>query len=291
MTRSRDSTRSAARKIVRYFDSANRKVYSSAQILNLSRQHRNLWDTPISATAYFEFLHELTHFRHSNLSSPNYPAITRYIWREASPYEVALSLGPKAFLSHGTAAFLHSLSPSQPKVIHVNQEQRPKGSFDGQLTQDAIHSAFSREPRVSKRVYRYRRHRILLISGKHTGRLGVITINPKGAGVLPVTCLERTLIDISVRPVYAGGVKRVRKAFRAAKGRLSPSELFRMLRELDYVYPYHQVLGFYLDKSGYSENEYQPFLQLPIEFDFYITHGLADPQYDRRWRLFYPSDL
>ena len=40
------------------------------------------------------------------------------------------------------------------------------------------------------------------------------------------TDIERTLIDIIVRPMYAGGVARVLQCYIAAKSLLSPQKLF-----------------------------------------------------------------
>ena len=41
-------------------------------------------------------------------------------------YELALSLRPDSYLSHGSAAFLHGLTDQEPEFIYVNKEQSPK---------------------------------------------------------------------------------------------------------------------------------------------------------------------
>ena len=58
---------------------------------------------------------------------------TRYHVGLFSDYELALSLKPGAYLSHGTAAHLHNLIDQEPKTIYVNKEQSPKKSLDGIL--------------------------------------------------------------------------------------------------------------------------------------------------------------
>ena len=69
-----------------------------------------------------------------------------------------------------------------------------------------------------------------------------------------MTNVERTLIDITFRPVYAGGVLEVLKAFTQAKRQVTTKNLLKLLEEMDYAYPYHQAVGFYLESSGtYSE--------------------------------------
>ena len=50
----------------------------------------------------------------------------RYHWGPFSDNELALSLKPGAYLSHGTAALLHHLMDHDPATIYINKEQSPK---------------------------------------------------------------------------------------------------------------------------------------------------------------------
>jgi hypothetical protein len=108
---------------------------------------------------------------------------------------------------------------------------------------------------------------------------------------LPVTNLERTLIDIVVRPAYAGGPSQVLKTYHAAKDRMSVDQLLAILNKLDYVYPYHQSIGFLMQKTGYPEKSCAKLRALGINYDFYLAHGLHQPEYSEDWRLFYPKDF
>ncbi|MET5019919.1 hypothetical protein AAHH78_32915, partial [Burkholderia pseudomallei] len=96
--------------------------------------------------------------------------------------------------------------------------------------------------------------KIYLLKGAHTGHLGVITepvTDEGGQEVLAsLTNLERTLIDITVRPVYAGGVFEVDKAFELAKDRVSINRLVPILRKLDFAYHYHQAIRYNLERAG-----------------------------------------
>jgi len=106
---------------------------------------------------------------------------------------------------------------------------------------------------------------------------------------IDVTRLERTLIDITVRPAYAGGIYQVLEAYKGAKERISVNTLIATLKKLDYVYPYHQAIGFYMERAGYEESRTERLLQMGVSLDFYLVHGIKNPDYDSKWRLFYPK--
>lgn len=106
-----------------------------------------------------------------------------------------------------------------------------------------------------------------------------------------VTDVERTLIDVTVRPIYAGGVGRVLEAYRRARHKASIPKLLDTLHKLDHVYPYHQAIGFYLERAGYSGGHLTEFKKPKMEFDFYLGHGMRDPAYSDQWRVSYPPGM
>lgn len=220
-----------------------------------------------------------------------YRAFERYIWGEASPYEVALALRGGSYLSHRSAAFLHDLVSSEGQEIYANKEQSAKAAPRGTLTQEGIDRAFANHPRSSNYVFSYEEKRIVLMSGKQSGNLGVAPVSVPFGPSLLATGPERTLIDITVRPAYAGGPGEVLAAYRRARERISTGALFSMLETLQFVYPYHQAVGFYLQRAGYAGAELRRLRTAPRRFKFYLTHRMADPSFDPEWRVFYPADL
>src|SRR5690606_5588861 len=113
----------------------------------------------------------------------------------------------------------------------------------GQLTQKAIDAAFQKPQRQSETYTEYLGYRFVLLRGKHLKKLGVQTVDFPGSAPFSVTDIERTLIDITVRPAYSGGVFEVLKAYRQAKDRfkVSVNKLSGYLAKMDYLYPYHQA--------------------------------------------------
>lgn len=216
---------------------------------------------------------------------------TRYAAREVSPYAVGVTLLKDAYLSHGSAMFLHALTDQIPKTLYVNREQSPKPRPDAPLSQASINRAFRRPARKSTYMFKSPNVRYVLLSGKHTGRLEVSPMRTHLGEEVDTTRLERTLIDIVVRPDYAGGPAEVLRAYRAGTPRASVGTLLATLQKLDYVYPYHQCIGFLLQRSGAPESQLRRVEALGIRWDFCLTHQMTEPAFDSRWRIHYPQGL
>ena len=164
-----------------------------------------------------------------------------------TPYHYAVSLRNGTYLSHSSSINILGLTQQIPKVIYVNKEQSPKKQSLSPLTQEAIDRAFSNQQRSSKYIFKIGDYRIVLLSGKSSKNAGVEVDSILN---LPRTCLERTPIDITVRPRYTGGMFKVLEAFKSAIADINYKKLISYLNTMDYKYPYHQSLGFYLERAG-----------------------------------------
>jgi predicted transcriptional regulator of viral defense system len=159
------------------------------------------------------------------------------------------------------------------------------------LTQDALNRAFAREQRRSNLVFTNGAISVTIVAGKSTQKLGVEQIPDSNGQTFEATNLERTLIDIAVRPAYAGGIAEVLRAYRAARNRASVDRLLSLLDALDHVYPYHQAIGFLMERAGYNSDVCAKLAARGLKHDFYLAHGMEKPGYSKSWRLYYPQDL
>lgn len=280
----------AKRKIVAFFQNSERRVFSHRDLGTILSRNRVTWNLAYSTTVndFIDFLLQSTELRQAELKSEEYSLAARYAWGQVSPYLLALSIKRNGYLTHATAMFFHALTDQIPKTIYVNFEQSPKPR--GQLlSQESINRAFANTQRQTHYVFRYQDSQIAILAGKNTGRYGVVDMRDPANERVDVTNLERTLVDIAVRPDYAGGVYQVLQAFRSARKQMSVNVMLATLKHLDYVYPYHQVLGFYMQRAGYEESRLERLKKLPRRYDFYLAHDMRDKRLDPEWRLFYPA--
>lgn len=218
---------------------------------------------------------------------------TRYFVKTPSLYKSIQSISTKAYFSHYSAVEYHNLTNNLPKTIFISIEKsKPlKEIPKKQLLQEEVNKAFYMPPRISKNLTIEDTYTINLLQSKYSDALGIIHINYNDANI-NITDIERTLIDITVSPYYCGGCFEVLNVYKKAKGRINVKKMHEMLLKLDYIYPHHQAIGFYLEKAGYPEKDLKLF-DYDKNLRFFIQRELKekDRKYSERWNLFYPEFL
>ena len=299
-------------RAARLIEEQSRNVYTKRELADFLDKNTERIEAPVRISVQ-KFIDELTKI--GALTEKEIPAVTapkssqtaaalrregpaapyrsfkRLVTSRATALEVALSLRAGSYLSHATAVFIHGLTNEISRMVYANKEQSEKERPEGELTQASIDRAFANEARTSNYIFEFEGTRIVLLSGKNSGRLEVSDIPSSTGLALSTTKLERTLIDIAVRPAYAGGAFQVLEAYRGARERVSVSTLVATLKKLDYVYPYHQSIGFYMQAAGYSKAQLERLRSLGLKFNFYVSYRTRDAQYDSEWKVFHPAGL
>jgi hypothetical protein len=276
-----------------YWSISNKSVFSSTDISDLYKELKEKQKIPAKTphSAFLELLVNEFDMQVIDLPFPNRTE-KRYCLQGYSKHELTMSLRRGGYLSHGTAAFLHGFMDAEPSIVYLNYEQSPKPASKGVLTQAGIDLAFNNKPRITNNKATHGKYEIYLLNGKSTNQLAVIDFHTVRNEKLRTTSIERTLIDIAVRPVYAGGVNNVLSIYKSASDSLSIDIIIKVLKQLRYIYPYHQAIGFYLDRTGkYSPKELDPLQNMGLEFDFYLSNRISSKEYSSKWRIYYPTDL
>lgn len=292
----KESFDKASRDIIAFFEKTKLKAYTTHDIQRIFESHREEW----KIAAYRSYKHFITFLNERKiliLDVQNHEAhkSKKQILRkkDATPFDIGLTVKKDGYLSNYSAMQIHQLTLQLPKTIYISDEKyldisSPK-SNKVELDQESVDRAFLKPQRVATESYKsqYDGFRYVYLQKKHKSiNVGVTQING-----LAVTDLERTLIDIAVRPVYSGGAFEVLEAYKNAKRKADPLKISSYLDELDYIYPYHQLIGFYLDLVGFPKKSLQPFLDKKSNINFYQTYNLSNKKLNEKWGIYYPTGL
>lgn len=281
--------------IVRHFDGLPSRVLKLKDVRVALAEQRGFWRLAQNTTSA-QFVGFLGKHSKLNLYDFSFPQRSEkcYTWGDVPFLTILLSLKKGLHFSHYSAMRMNGLTEQSPKSFYLTAERATsKPTKKAQLNQSDIDQSFNRPARTSNNWVEYGDKKIYLLNGGDTGNLGVgiqQASDDDGEEVqVRVTNIERTLIDATVKPAYAGGVFEVAKAFALANERLSVNKLIPMLRKLDFTYPYHQAIGYYLERAGYRPNQLDLVRRLPMEHDFYLTHEMGKTRYEPTWKLFVPN--
>lgn len=214
----------------------------------------------------------------------------------AKALEIANLLLPKSYLSHFSSMYYHNLTQQIPKKIYLSVE-RHAYTTSQVLEQSVIDKALCKDARDVKPVLSLFGYEIYQLHSKEANRVGIkrVQIFDKD---YRIATLERTLIDIVVRNELSGGIEEVigvyKKVFEKHKKDISINKIIFILKKLDYTYPYHQVVGYLLSKSGFDATK----IKKEFEFrnDFFLTRGDINSNfdnlyYDEEFKIYIPKIL
>lgn len=285
----------AAQGVVRaHIEETGKAVYSQKDLYALIDINRNNWDLPQTTTPnrIVQRWIEIGLLNAHTFVLSNGEELLYFLHGEPSIYEIAVDLRSKSYISHYPAVYLHDLTTQVPKTIYTTQELSAKRQAPRILTQEGIHKAFSVPQRRSQLTTEFGEYTIVLLSGKHSSRSGVL-LSTRNKSAFSLTNVERTLIDITVRPNYAGGAFAVLDAFQKAVllYELSSNKFMATLKQLSFIYPYQQAIGFYLERCQYTGRLLDVLRNEISEFEFYLDYDMQERTFNKEWKIWHPIGM
>jgi len=214
----------------------------------------------------------------------------------AKAIEVATLLIPKSYLSYFSSMYYHNLTQQLPKKIYLSIERKSNAPHN-ELQQDVINKALCKDGRKPIVVLSILGYEIYLLHSKEANRVGIKIVQLYNKDYRIAT-LERTLIDIVVRNDLSGGIDEVIQAYKTSfdkyKKDISINKIIFILKKLDYIYPYHQVVGYLLSKSGFDATKFKK--EFEFKNDFFLARGsinedINNLDYDNEFKIYIPKIL
>lgn len=284
----------AKSKIEQYFDNNDKIIYGIHDLMIIFNSNNKKWNLSYATTfqKFVDFLIEKSYLEKIDLG-----AKILYGWKinkygEDIVYEIAINLKPRSYISHYSAMFLNNMTEQIPKTIYVTYDRETKlVNRNKKLEQSKIDLAFSEKKEAKEVSYTFNGYRFVLVNSPSSEKIGVKSIMLSTGLIIPVTNVERTLIDIIVRPELSGGIHEIIKAYKSVDT-VQIVKLKTYLRKKEYVYPFEQAIGFCLEYAGIDQEKVDLFFEdCELEYNFYLDRGLENPKFSNRWKLYYPNFL
>jgi len=211
--------------------------------------------------------------------------------RVSLPQLLAAWTEDRCYLSYATALAEHGLSERKKlNAIYLSQDLHIRKKEDRDIDLTAMTRSFSQSPRVSNCCGVLKTRKFYFIE-KKVGSEGITRKEVTFASckvALPMTNIERSLLDATISPFYSGGLQVVLEAYKEAK--IDLKRLGSIYASLSLAYPYWQRVGLLLELSGKSDIA-KKWLQAfgKPAYDFYMDHNFVKNwNYDKKWKIFYP---
>lgn len=233
------------------------------------------------------------------LTSRNGKNIVLYCSRslkELDPYELAKAMFPDGYFCNLSSIYYHSLTNQVPNSVYICHETISawQKAHTSSINNSALRSAFIKPHRYTNYVFDFNRREIVVVDRKKGSWYGVV--NAQNNAIVPehsrITSLERALIDAVVSPHYNGGITSVYSFFKNAHRKLNISKLITIYKQLEFIYPYSQSIGFLLEWAGMPKHAAVIYKEFPPAFNFFIDHDAKSSwSYNEKWKLYYPVGL
>ena len=261
------------------------KVINQKELVEMLHSARNVYGfTNYNLADFIKYIKEVCSINEINSLNESQSIIPLYAKIDADIYDLAAAVSRSSYFSFYTAISIHGLTLQLPKHLYMTNERKSLIRISNSLQQENIDAAFSKRPRQTSNVRSILNFQLHLINGQSNNRLGVVPFRD----CYYVTDVERTIIDSVVRPFYAGGVTQIFEAIVNAKNIIDIDKLVYYYKQMNFIYPYFQAIGFYLDRAGYDNTALAPFLKMRQVHKFYLTYNMRFTEFDPRWNLFYP---
>ncbi len=209
---------------------------------------------------------------------------TRYSLRgDFNIYDFCNSLEKNSFFSMSTALNLQGLSDFRSDYIFVSKERSTRieqGSIT--LNQENIDNAFSKKPRRTNAYDKIDNHIVVLLEANNTDGFGIVEYDR-----YRVSSINRAFVEMITNIHYFQSSQNLIQVLENIKNRLDIDKIYTIIEKFDFIYPYFQLAGFYLEKIGFPKVELEKFYTKRSELNFYTQKNKNQYGFDGYWKVYY----
>ncbi|MDS1314495.1 hypothetical protein [Aliarcobacter butzleri] len=203
--------------------------------------------------------------------------------KEFNIYDFVYSLEKNGFFSMFTSLNIQGLTNFRDNFIFISKERMKRVNFKSKdITQEAIDKAFTNKPRRTKAYATIYNYNIVILESNNTQEIGIIKY--KG---YKISSINRVFVEIISNIQYSKTPDDVIYEFKNLKDKLDINEIFNIIEKFDFVYPYYQLAGYYLEKIGFLKEELSKFFNKKTDLIFYTIKNKEKYTLDEYWGIKY----
>lgn len=203
--------------------------------------------------------------------------------KEFNIYDFVYSLEKNGFFSMFTSLNIQGLTNFRDNFIFISKERMKRVNFKSKdITQEAIDKAFTNKPRRTKAYATIYNYNVVILESNNTQEIGIIKY--KG---YKISSINRAFVEIISNIQYSKTPDDVIYEFNNLKDKLDINEIFNIIEKFDFVYPYYQLAGYYLEKIGFLKEELSKFFNKKTDLIFYTIKNKEKYTLDEYWAIKY----
>lgn len=201
--------------------------------------------------------------------------------KEFNIYDFVYSLEKNGFFSMFTSLNIQGLTNFRDNFIFISKERRKRVNFNSKdITQEAIDKAFTNKPRRTKAHDTIYNYNVVILESNNTQEIGIIKYKD-----YKISSINRAFVEIISNIQYSKTPDDVIYEFKNLKDKLDINEIFNIIEKFDFVYPYYQLAGYYLEKIGYLKEELSKFFNKKTDLIFYTIKNKEKYTLDEYWGI------
>lgn len=237
----------------------------------------------ISGRSFFNMLQNRLELKTYSISSEKINKVRYTLYSDINVYDFVATFEKQGFFSMSTSLNIQGLSNEKNEFVFFSKELTPKYyNKNNEIHQEDIDQAYEKEYRYTSSIATYKNNHVIYLTPKHTGRFEVVRYNE-----YYVSSVHRAFVEMIIHVQYFKSFETVIEIFKPLKNRLDVKRIFKVLEIFDLIYPYHQLIGFSLEKVGFYKNDLDLFKKQVSDLKFYTQKSKIKYTFDSYWNIYY----
>jgi hypothetical protein len=198
-------------------------------------------------------------------------------------YNFCKTLQNNSFFPMTTSLNIQNLTNYRNKYIYVSKERAHRNEFqENKLEQKDIDSAFSKNPKRTNAYDKLGEYLIILLETNNTSSYEIIKYKEYN-----ISSVNRAFVEIISNVHYFQSTNHVIKLFKEIKDELDLGKIYNVIEKFNFIYPYYQLAGFYLESIGFEKKELHKFYEKKTDLKFYTEKNREKYSFDTYWNIYF----